>query len=165
MVWIHYVYLFCIYVFKSRGCLLLTFFEFLLISPAEIVQNGAAKVKTMTTSQPGGCNLSEDPAYMVCKGRVLRTREKPKLRDGLAYRKCPAASLPVSAPKQSAAHVAKPGRSPDGLSQCGSLETVQLVMLISCNKYRRERLQFYRELSELGISFFEQIRTFSLWGE
>lgn len=37
------------------------------------------------------------------------------------------------------------GKSPDGLCECGNLQTVQHVML-SCNKCRRERQMFYKAL-------------------
>ena len=45
------------------------------------------------------------------------------------------------------------GKHPDGLCQCGSLETVKHVMLL-CNQYTIQRQQLFKELSKLGFSRF-----------
>ena len=45
------------------------------------------------------------------------------------------------------------GKHPDGLCQCGNLETVKHVMLL-CKQYTRERQQLFIELSKLGFSSF-----------
>lgn len=45
------------------------------------------------------------------------------------------------------------GKHQDGLCECGSVETVNHVVL-KCNKYNRERRQLFKELSDLGLSVF-----------
>ena len=45
------------------------------------------------------------------------------------------------------------GKHPDGLCQCGQLETVQHV-LFSCEKYRNERQQMFEELADQGLKVF-----------
>lgn len=45
------------------------------------------------------------------------------------------------------------GKHPDGLCQCGSLETVQHVIM-SCNRYAGQRRQLFIELSDLGFLSF-----------
>ena len=45
------------------------------------------------------------------------------------------------------------GKHPDGLCQCGQLETVQHV-LFSCERYRSERQQMFEGLADLGLRVF-----------
>ena len=45
------------------------------------------------------------------------------------------------------------GKHPDGLCECGNLETVHHIMFV-CNKYKSERQQLFKELSDVGLSVF-----------
>ena len=44
-------------------------------------------------------------------------------------------------------------KHPDGLCECGNLETVHHIMFV-CNKYKGERQQLFKELSDVGLSVF-----------
>ena len=45
------------------------------------------------------------------------------------------------------------GKHPNGLCECGNLETVHHIMFV-CNKYKGERQQLFKELSDVGLSVF-----------
>ena len=45
------------------------------------------------------------------------------------------------------------GKHPDGLCECGNLETLQHIMFV-CNKYKSKRQQLFKGLSDVGLSVF-----------
>ena len=45
------------------------------------------------------------------------------------------------------------GKHPDGLCQCGQVETIQHVMF-SCGKYRTERRQLFKDLADQGLEVY-----------